>query len=58
MKFSKTISTLLVSILMVGVGLYAYKFYENDTSVKREKAQAQKEAKKQAGEDSRSKRSG
>ena len=52
MKFSKTISTLLVSILMVGVGLYAYKFYENDTSVKREKAQAQKEAKKQAGEDS------
>lgn len=47
MRFSKSISTILVGLFLAGIGLYAYKFYENDTVVKREKIQAQKEAKKQ-----------
>lgn len=46
-RFSKSISTILVGLFLTGIGLYAYKFYESDTVVKREKIQAQKEAKKQ-----------
>lgn len=38
-QFSKSIGAVFVSIFLLGIGLYAYKFYENDTVVKREKIQ-------------------
>ncbi|MGX2972083.1 divergent polysaccharide deacetylase family protein [Helicobacter sp. T3_23-1059] len=50
--FGKKISTILIVLLMAGIGLYSYKIYEEDTATSREKAKVQKQAQTDSKESS------
>lgn len=50
--FGKKISTILIVLLVAGIGLYSYKFYEEDTAASREKAKAQKQTQADSKESS------